>query len=101
MGNRIYLKPCSFCGGDAYIAETMNKLHIDCNHTNDCMLTPNTWLISSKNLQEQIKYWNTRYSKQKEEDEYLVIGTEDGYFNKVNMKKYKAAKKRLEENNYG
>ena len=80
MGNRIYLKPCPFCGGDAYIAETMNKLYIDCNHTNDCMLTLNTWLISSKNLQEQIKYWNTRYSKQKKEDEYLVIGTEDGYF---------------------
>ena len=52
MGNKVYLEPCPFCGGNAYIAETMNKLHIDCNHTNNCMLAPNTWLISSKNLQE-------------------------------------------------
>lgn len=100
MGNKVYLKPCPFCGGDAYIAQQMNHLFIDCNHTKNCMLTPSTWLISSIDLQEQIEYWNTRLNKQREEDKYLVIGTEDGYFDKVNMKKYKAAKKRLEENSY-
>ena len=100
MGSRVYLKPCPFCGGEAYIAETFNKLHIDCNHTASCGMTINTWLISDKDLQEQIKIWNTRFSRQKEEDQYLVIGVEDGYFNKVNMKKYNAAKKRLEADNY-
>lgn len=37
----------------------------------------------------------------KEDDLYLVIGTEDGYFNKVDMKKYLKAKERLEKEKEG
>lgn len=36
----------------------------------------------------------------KEDDLYLVIGTEDGYFDKVDMKEYTEAKKRLEGGYY-
>ena len=36
----------------------------------------------------------------KEDDLYLVIGTEDGYFDKVDMKEYIKAKKRLEGGYY-
>lgn len=100
MGSKVFLKPCPFCGGEAYIAETMNKLHIDCNHTKDCGMTINTWLISGRSLQEQIKIWNTRFNRQKEEDQYLTTGVENGYFDKVNMRKYNAAKRRLEADNY-
>jgi hypothetical protein len=37
---------------------------------------------------------NSRINK--EDDLYLVIGTDDGYFDAVNMKEYGEAKKRLE-----
>lgn len=36
----------------------------------------------------------------KEDDLYLVIGTEDGYFDTVDMKKYLEAKRRLEGGYY-
>lgn len=66
MENKVYLESCPFCGGDAYVAQQMNCLYIDCNHDKSCMLMPNTWLISGKNLQEQIKYWNNRYLDNKD-----------------------------------
>ena len=61
MENKVYLEPCPFCGGTAYIAQQMNHLYIDCNHDKNCILTPNTWLISSRDLKEQIESWNNRY----------------------------------------
>ena len=36
----------------------------------------------------------------KEDDLYLVIGTEDGYFDKVDIKEYLNAKNRLEGEYY-
>lgn len=61
MENKVYLEPCPFCGGNAYIAQQMNHLYIDCDHDKNCILTPNTWLISSRDLKEQIESWNNRY----------------------------------------
>lgn len=61
MENKLYLEPCPFCGGNAYIAQQMNRLYIDCNHDKNCILTPNTWLISSRDLKEQVESWNNRY----------------------------------------
>ena len=43
---------------------------------------------------------NKRQSFNKEDDLYLVIGTEDGYFDKVDMKEYIEVKKRLKEDKY-
>lgn len=61
MENKLYLEPCPFCGGNAYIAQQTNHLYIDCNHDKNCILTPNTWLISSRDLKEQVESWNNRY----------------------------------------
>lgn len=37
----------------------------------------------------------------KEDDLYFVIGTKDGYFDKVDMKEYKKAKERLKMDSEG
>ena len=37
----------------------------------------------------------------KEDDLYFVIGTEDGYFDKVDIKEYKRAKERLKMDSEG
>ncbi|MGN0992826.1 MAG: hypothetical protein ACI4PE_02770 [Bacilli bacterium] len=65
--NEFKIKSCPYCGGRAYIAENLNNLYIDCEHTNECKLTPNTWLISSQSLEEQIRSWNLRYKESKDE----------------------------------
>ena len=55
------LKPCPFCGGRAYIADTFNQYHIDCYHNKNCIAAPNTWLRhSGLSLSKQIKLWNKR-----------------------------------------
>ncbi len=71
MENKVYLESCPFCGGNAYIAQQMNHLYIDCDHNKNCILTPNTWLISSRDLKEQIESWNNRYilNKNKKNEE--------------------------------
>lgn len=57
--SEIKLKPCPFCGGEAYIS-TVLKPHIDCFHTKKCKMRPDTWLLSSESLKKQIKAWNRR-----------------------------------------
>lgn len=60
MSNKA-LKPCPFCGGDAYIAVTFDQFHIDCHHSRNCIAAPNTWLRhSDKSIEKQIKLWNKR-----------------------------------------
>ena len=50
------LKPCPFCGGRAYIADSFNQYHIDCYHNKNCIAAPNTWLRhSGLSLSKQIK----------------------------------------------
>ena len=57
--SEIKLKPCPFCGGEAYISMVL-KPHIDCFHTKKCKMRPDTWLLSSESLKKQIKAWNRR-----------------------------------------
>lgn len=59
MGKPI-LRPCPYCGGMAYVSEQMNRRYIDCNHAKNCLIKPNTWLISSEKINNQIKAWNIR-----------------------------------------
>lgn len=67
--NEVELKACPFCGGRAYIAETMNDFHIDCEHTANCIGHCSTWLThGSQSLDEQIRKWNARDEKIIEED---------------------------------
>lgn len=54
------LKPCPFCGGEAVIRELMGSLYIRPIHKKDCVMRPDTWLLSSKPLKKQIKAWNRR-----------------------------------------
>ena len=57
--SNITLKPCPFCGGEAYISMHL-KPHIECFHKRNCKIRPNTWLMSSYSLRKQIKAWNQR-----------------------------------------
>lgn len=55
------LKPCPWCGGKAYIDETFNHFHINCNCKKSCPVHPSTWLFhADKSLEQQIKEWNHR-----------------------------------------
>ena len=57
--SNITLKPCPFCGGEAYVSMHL-KPHIECFHKRNCKIRPNTWLMSSYSLRKQIKAWNQR-----------------------------------------
>lgn len=57
--SNVTLKPCPFCGGEAYISMHL-KPHIECFHKRNCKIRPNTWLMSSYSLRKQIKAWNQR-----------------------------------------
>lgn len=54
------LKPCPFCGGEAVIRFQMGSQYISPNHKRTCIIKPNTWLISTKKINEQIEAWNNR-----------------------------------------
>lgn len=54
------LKPCPFCGGEAYICETLGVWHIDCHHTKKCKIRPSTFLLGDSTMFKQIKAWNRR-----------------------------------------
>lgn len=55
------LKPCPFCGGEAVIRESFGNLYIRPIHKEDCLVKPDTWLISTNvSLKKQIKAWNRR-----------------------------------------
>ena len=50
-----------------------------------------------------VEYWGKRERKKIEErdrDLYYTIGTEDGYFDNVDIKEYKKAKERLDSDYY-
>lgn len=55
------LKPCPFCGGEAYIRlQPYKQIHIDCRHSKKCVMQPDTWLISDMPIKKQINAWNRR-----------------------------------------
>lgn len=54
------LKPCPFCGGEAYITFLYKTPYINCNHSKKCFAKPSTWMISNKSITKQIKAWNRR-----------------------------------------
>ena len=54
------LKPCPYCGGEAFIREQFGNFYITANHKKNCLVSPNTWLMSNKNIKKQIKSWNMR-----------------------------------------
>jgi len=54
------LKPCPFCGGEAYVAILMNNTYVEARHTKKCLIKPNTWLQSGEPIKRQIRAWNKR-----------------------------------------
>lgn len=60
MFNEQELKECPFCGGKAYINLLNGNFFIECFHSKECLVKPNTWLHSSKNIKKQIEGWNER-----------------------------------------
>lgn len=55
------LKPCPFCGGKAYIAELGGNFYIDAFHKKNCLVKPDTYLLSIKTpIKKHIKAWNKR-----------------------------------------
>lgn len=60
---KMDLKPCPFCGGDAYIEVYAGITFINAHHTKRCAMHPDTWLLTNKSLKKQIKAWNMRASK--------------------------------------
>ena len=76
--SKIKLKPCPFCGGEAYISMQLRP-HIECFHKRSCRMQHNTWLISLEPLKKQIKAWNMRTSN----DGNLIRPTDEIYVNEV------------------
>lgn len=54
------LKPCPYCGGEAFVKELLGHQYIECKHKSRCLIAPNTWLQSSQPLRKQIRAWNRR-----------------------------------------
>ena len=53
------LKPCPFCGGEAYIHIPFS--FIDVHHKKECLVRPDTFTFSYETpIEEQIKIWNRR-----------------------------------------
>ena len=57
---RNHLKPCPFCGGQAYIDVRMDHEYVRCEHKKNCLVKPNTWLQSDTSIRKQINAWNRR-----------------------------------------
>ena len=53
-------EPCPFCGGKAFLNHSFNTWYVDCFHTKSCKIKPDTWLLSSLPIKQQIKEWNKR-----------------------------------------
>ena len=55
------LKPCPFCGAEAYIEVCLDQEYVRCDHKRNCIVCPNTWLKSSDfSIRKQINAWNRR-----------------------------------------
>lgn len=59
------LKPCPYCGGSAYIDIFMGHQVIRAHHKKNCLMSPDTWLMSSQPLRKQTKAWNMRPKERK------------------------------------
>ena len=59
------LKPCPFCGGESVIRVLMGKEYIKPIHKKNCVVRPDTWLLSSLPIKKQIKAWNRRANDDK------------------------------------
>lgn len=57
------LKPCPFCGGESVIREGSGNLYIRPIHKSNCIVKPDTWLVSDLPLKKQIKEWNRRVNE--------------------------------------
>ena len=58
---KIYLKPCPYCGGSAYIEVfPTGTPYISAHHAEKCEMKPDTFLKSALSLKKQIKAWNQR-----------------------------------------
>ena len=62
------LKSCPFCGSEAVIRVNMRNEHICPIHKRGGVIKPDTWLQSSLPIKKQIKAWNTRTPKERDEE---------------------------------
>lgn len=54
------LKPCPFCGGEAYI-RSFGHYYVDAFHKKKCFVKPDTFLFSAgMPIKKQIEIWNRR-----------------------------------------
>jgi len=61
MKNEFTLKPCPFCGGEAYIRVVMQTPYITAFHKKSCKIEPNTWLFAlDTDIYKQVEIWNKR-----------------------------------------
>lgn len=54
------LKPCPFCGGEAYVSDLRYGQYVTCHHKNDCHIRPDSHPFSGAKIEEQIEAWNRR-----------------------------------------
>ena len=61
------LKPCPFCGGEAYTVESINSqtFRVGC-FTRNCIANANNLLHGEYSKEEAIEVWNRRAEEQKE-----------------------------------
>ena len=54
------LKPCPFCGAEAYIDGFMDQKYVRCDHKKNCIVNPSTLLNRDLSIRRQIDAWNRR-----------------------------------------
>lgn len=57
------LKPCLFCGGEAFVDVYMDTEYVNVEHHPMCFVKPTTWeaaWVENVPLRLQIKNWNWR-----------------------------------------
>lgn len=54
------LKPCPFCGGEAFIEVFSDHEYVACDHKKNCIVEPDTWLKSDMTIRKQVNAWNRR-----------------------------------------
>ena len=59
--HKYLLKPCPFCGGEAYVSAINDTEYVRCNHKKNCIVKPDTWLSAlNVSLRKQVNAWNRR-----------------------------------------